>query len=61
METMLITCDCSVCNGLSAKVGKTANGKVTGGKTAIHNLVRMAHFHPFRNGAQMQAHGPWAV
>jgi hypothetical protein len=61
-NTAIITCNCSTCNGLSARVkgdGTTAGGKkITA--TAIHNLVRMAHS-PLAKAASTQANGPWAV
>ena len=58
--TVLITCDCTVCKGKSARIG----GEVTGGPkikaTKIHNLVQIAHS-PLARTASAQRFGPWAV
>lgn len=61
METTVVTCNCKVCNGMSARMrgaGTVAGKKAT--PTAIHNIVRMAHS-PLARSASAQQFGPWPV
>lgn len=59
--TTVITCDCKVCNGQSARVrGEgTFEGKPYT-RTMIHNMVRMAHS-PLSRTRSARDFGPWAV
>jgi hypothetical protein len=59
MNTMTITCDCKVCNGLSAKVRADSRNDYTS-KTIVHNTVRIAHS-PLARAASVVANGPWKV
>lgn len=58
--TVLITCDCTVCNGLSARVRGEVTGSPKSKATKVHNLVRLAHS-PLAKSGSAQQFGPWAV
>jgi hypothetical protein len=60
METTVITCTCTVCNGLSARIRGEVTGSPKTKATKIHNLVGIAHS-PLAKSASAQRFGPWAV
>ena len=64
IDTITITCDCGVCDGLAAKVRAGAEATVSGdskdARTTRHNLVRLAHG-PLARAQSVRDHGPWAV
>lgn len=55
-ETQVITCDCKVCGGKSARM----KGTDPQDPTTIHNLVGLAHS-PMAQAESVQRFGPWAV
>jgi hypothetical protein len=54
--TQIITCDCCVCGGKSAKV----RGAERYSPTAVHNLVSVAHS-PLSRVASVKRFGPWPI